>query len=457
MPIDKNTLVVLNNNLDIVKTKLQNSGINQVFFNEYISNISVIDIKENILYIKTKNIFAKQTLNTDYKNQIQKLFNEINKSNYSLEFIVENDLNLKFKTNPIQHETIREDNNTNINKRYKFTNFVVSNFNKSAYNAIRTILTDTCWNQIFITGGVGLGKTHLLHAIGNEYKVRFPNKIVKYIPIDDFIREVYNAFSIGGNSVELLKQKYESYDLLLFDDVQFLEKKEKINEIFFNIFNKATANDKIIIMTCDKDISQLKNLENRMKSRFSSGLVVKITKPDLKSVKTILENKLKESNTKIVLTNDVINYICGRYSTDIRQLEGFLHHILFYCINNDLPPNAIINLDLIKKITMEENNESINKFGFDVDPNLIIDQVCSLYFVDPEIIKSKDRTKQVTQIRQVCMYILRKKFNMNYAQIGSFFSGRDHSTVMESIEKIEKKVKSDVEFENFLTNLYKKI
>lgn len=210
-------------------------------------------------------------------------------------------------------------------------------------------------------------------------------------------------------------------------------------------------------MTCDKDISQLKNLENRMKSRFSSGLVVKISKPDLKSVKTILENKLKESNTKIVLTNDVINYICGRYSTDIRQLEGFLHHILFYCINNDLPPNAIINLDLIKKITMEENNESINKFGFDVDPNLIIDQVCSLYFVDPEIIKSKDRTKQVTQIRQVCMYILRKKFNMNYAQIGSFFSGRDHSTVMESIEKIEKKVKSDVEFENFLTNLYKKI
>lgn len=144
MPIDKNTLVVLNNNLDIVKTKLQNSGINQVFFNEYISNISVIDAKENILYIKTKNIFAKQTLNTDYKNQIQKLFNEINKSNYSLEFIVENDLNLKFKTNPIQHETIREDNNTNINKRYKFTNFVVSNFNKSAYNAIRTILTDAC-------------------------------------------------------------------------------------------------------------------------------------------------------------------------------------------------------------------------------------------------------------------------------------------------------------------------
>lgn len=457
MPLDKNTLISLNNNLDVVKVRLQQSGINQVFFNEYISNISIVDLKENILFIKTKNIFAKQTLNIDYKNQIKKLFNEIGKTNYNFEFIVENDLNLKLKTNSIQHETINEENNTNINKHYKFTNFVVSNFNKSAYNATRTILTNPHWNQIFITGGVGLGKTHLLHAIGNEYRIHFPNKIVKYIPIDDFIREVYNAFSIGGNSVELLKQKYESYDLLLFDDVQFLEKKEKINEVFFNIFNKAASNNKIIVMTCDKDISQLKNLENRMKSRFLSGLVVKITKPDLKSIKIILENKLKESNAKFILTNDVINYICCRYSTDIRQLEGFLNHILFYSINNDLPPNAIINLDLIKKITAEENNENISMFGFDVNPNLIIDQICSLYFVDPEIVKSKDRTKQITQIRQVCMYILRKKFNMNYSQIGSFFSGRDHSTVMESIEKIEKKIKNDIEFESFLTNLYKKI
>lgn len=453
----------LNNLLEIAKEKIKNSSINQIFYNEFIAPISICDVNDNILYVKVKNIFAKQTLNIDYKKTLESELNAINNTNYSLCFVTQNDVeisnNTSTKKNEINENFILKQTpkTTGINNNYRFDNFIVSEFNKTAYNAAQTVFKDKFWNPIFISGGVGLGKTHLLHAIGNQYINHYPNKIVKYISTDDFVREVYNSFSIGGNSVEQLKEKYESYDLLLLDDIQFLEKKEKINEIFFNIFNKNISSGKIIVMTSDKEPSLLQNLESRMKSRFHSGLYIKITKPDLNSVKKILEEKIKESNESFILTSDVINYICRRYCNDIRELEGFLHRILFYAINNNLPPNAIINLDMIRKINESDNRDNMIKYGFDVNPEIVINQICAAYSINPDLVKSKNRTKQISLVRQVCMYVLRQKFNMNYSQIGSFFSGRDHSTVMESIENITRKIKKDNKLEEFITNLYKKI
>ncbi len=452
----------LNNLLTLAKEKIKNSCGNVVFYNEFIEPISVCNVKDNVIYIKVKNIFAKQTLKIDYKLDLEKELNKINNSNYVLEFITESEstiINQLPDPKKVENNFIVNQNNksTGINSNYRFDNFIVSEFNKLAYNAAQTIFKDKFWNPIFISGGVGLGKTHLLHAIGNEYINHFPNKIVKYISTDDFVREVYNSFSVGGNSVEQLKEKYESYDLLLLDDIQFLEKKEKINEIFFNIFNKNVSTGKIIIMTSDKEPSLLQNLESRMKSRFHSGLYIKITKPDLNSIKKILEEKLKESNESFILTSDVINYISRRYCNDIRELEGFLHRILFYVINNNLPPNAIINLDIIKKINETDNHDNLMKYGFDVNPEIVINQICAAYSINPDLVRSKNRTKQISLVRQVCMYVLRQKFNMNYSQIGSFFSGRDHSTVIESIESITKKIKKDNKLEEFIVNLYKKI
>ncbi len=459
--MDKTVQKNLNNLLVQAKEVLKKSDIDSTFFMEFVDPITICDVNDDVLFIKTKNIFAKQTLSSDYKKILEKEINKINNTNYQLKFVTENEINLTQQASNSSKKVSFDEINTKkpngVNKNYTFSNFIVSEFNKTAYNAAQTVFKEKFWNQIFITGGVGLGKTHLLHAIGNEYKVRFPNKIIKYIPIDDFIREVYNAFSIGGNSVELLKQKYESYDLLLLDDIQFLEKKEKINEIFFNIFNKNISNNKIIVMTSDKEPSLLKNLEARMKSRFHSGLYIRITKPDLNTIRKILEEKIKETNESFILTNDVINYICRRYNNDIRELEGFLHQILFYVINNNFPPNGIINLEMIKKINENENRDNLNKYGFDVNPEIVINQICAAYSVDPELIKSKNRTKQISLVRQVCMYVLREKFNMNYSQIGSFFSGRDHSTVIESIDNISKKIKKDEKLEEFIKNLYKKI
>ncbi len=452
----------LNSLLEIAKEKVKNSSSNLVFYNEFIAPISVCNVKDNVIYVKVKNIFAKQTLNIDYKKKLETELNNSGNTNYILSFITENEAEIESATKNTKQKSdgfifTQQTKSTGINNNYRFDNFIVSEFNKTAYNAAQTVFKDKFWNPIFISGGVGLGKTHLLYAIGNQFINHFPNKIVKYISTDDFVREVYNSFSIGGNSVEQLKEKYESYDLLLLDDIQFLEKKEKINEIFFNIFNKNISSGKIIVMTSDKEPSLLQNLEARMKSRFHSGLYIKITRPDLNSVKKILEEKIKESNETFILTSDVINYICRRYCNDIRELEGFLHRILFYAINNNLPPNAIINLDMIRKINENENRDNMVKYGFDVNPEIVINQICAAYSINPELVKSKNRTKQISLVRQVCMYVLRQKFNMNYSQIGSFFLGRDHSTVMESIENITKKIKKDSKLEEFIVNLYKKI
>jgi chromosomal replication initiator protein len=300
-----------------------------------------------------------------------------------------------------------------------------------------------------------LGKTHLLYAIGNEYLKLNPEKLVRYITTDEFIREVYGALTVGSNATEAVKDKYRQYDLLLIDDIQFLSKKEKMNEIFFNIFNSNISEGKIIVMTSDKAPNYLEHFEDRMKSRFVSGLTIRIDKPDLAAMVNILEQKIKELDGGFIFTKDAINYITHRKSNDIRQLEGYLHQIMFYAINN-LPPNAIIDVNIIQKYIERENDRAIKDFGYDVDPNLVIEQISRAYNVNSDLIKSKIRTKQITLVRHVCMHALRNKFNMSLEQIGSFFH-RDHTTVMEAISKVEKMLKKDENLRIFITQLYKKI
>jgi chromosomal replication initiator protein len=204
---------------------------------------------------------------------------------------------------------------------------------------------------------VGLGKTHLLYSIGNEFLKLHPEKNVRYITTDEFIREVYNAFSKGGSAIEDIKSKYQSYDLLLMDDIQFLAKKEKMNEIFFNIFNSNVSEGKIIIMTSDKPPVYLERFEERIKSRFVSGLTIKISNPDLTAMTNILEQKIKDVSGGFIFSKDSIQYIVHRNPRDVRQLEGYLHRILFYALNN-LPPNAIITPEIIQKYIEKEQEEN---------------------------------------------------------------------------------------------------
>jgi chromosomal replication initiator protein len=204
---------------------------------------------------------------------------------------------------------------------------------------------------------VGLGKTHLLYAIGNAYIRQNPNKNVRYVPTDEFIREIYDALGQGGGVVEKIKNKFRSYDLILMDDIQFLAKKEKMNEIFFNIFNSNVDEGKIIVMTSDKPPVFLEHFEQRMKSRFASGLTIKISPPNLLSMTSILEQKIKDAGSGFIFSTEAVQYIVRRNARDIRQLEGYLHRILFYVVNN-LPPNAIVTPNIIQQYIERESEDS---------------------------------------------------------------------------------------------------
>jgi chromosomal replication initiator protein len=393
-------------------------------------------------------MFAKQILTNDFKALIDKTISKHLNSNVDVVFQIIND-----PTSPTTPFVVSNVNN--LNKNYTFDNFVVTDFNKTAYHAAQSIFKQNHWNPIFISGGVGLGKTHLLHAIGNEYSKLYPDKKVRYVMIDEFIREVYSALIGGGLVVENIKYKYHQFDLLLIDDIQFLSKKEKIQEIFFNIFNFNINNNTTLVMTSDKAPNHLENFENRMKSRFSSGLTIKIEKPDLNSITKILEEKIKDIGDGFVLTKDAVAYIVRRNIRDIRQLEGYLHLILFFAVNN-LPPHAIIGVDIIQQCVEQENDASAKEMGYDVDPNLVIEQISKAYNVKSDLVKSKLRTKQITLVRHICMHALRHKFNMPFEQIGSFFQ-RDHTTVIEGINKIDNILKKDDGLKAFIFQLYKKI
>jgi chromosomal replication initiator protein len=298
-----------------------------------------------------------------------------------------------------------------------------------------------------------LGKTHLLHAIGNEYLLTHPAASVKYIPAGEFIREVYNSLSQGSANVEALKDQYTNYDLLLVDDTQFLAKKEKMNEIFFHIFNKNISRGKLIVMTSDKPPGSLEGFEDRIKSRFGSGLSIVITPPDMNSMCAILQEKIKEGGGGIILTHDAMDYVVRRNNKDIRRLEGYLHRVLFYAINN-LPPNCIITTEIIQNNIDKLEFGQEESRGYDFDPNMIIEKICSVYNVDASLVKSKIRTKQISLVRNVCMFALRDKFKISLESVGVLF-GRHHTTVMDSIDKINKLLKQDNNLKQFITQLYK--
>lgn len=437
---------------DILK-ELKNKANNKEFFDKFVSNLKIKNIDGNTIYLLAKNNFAKQVIISDYLNEITQELNKLENTNYSIEIVT--DVEGKITASKIDYKPSGKV--VGLNKNYSFSTLVVGVFNKAAVLAGKNVVTENFISPLFITSSVGLGKTHLLHAIGNEFVTAFPNKNVKYVSSDDFSREIYQGLiSDDKNLLEQIKDEYNSYDLLLIDDIQILANRTKINEILFGIFNNALRDGKYIVFTSDKNIDLLSGFEERMKSRFHSGITLTIQKPEMENIIEIIKQKITKLGGVYKLSDDSINFIARRNTNDIRRLEGDINQILFYAANN-LPKFTMIDFDTVKNVLSPSNNELINNFGYDIDPNIVIDEICATYGVKSEMVKSKAKTKHLITPRSVCMYVLRQKFNMTYSQIGQLFSGRDHSTVMSAIEKVEKIIKSDNELNTLIENVYKKM
>ncbi|MDE5767383.1 MAG: chromosomal replication initiator protein DnaA [Malacoplasma sp.] len=437
----------------VIKKEIQKEFDNENFYNNFVQNSSFFKFENQNVFLIVENEFIKEVLNNDYKQVFEDYFSSKTNSNLNVFFITKEEKDTKKELN-LNLSKIKKSNIT-LNKNLTFEDYTIGIFNKDAYKAANFIFDgNNSWKTLLIYANTGLGKTHFLHAIGNKYESLFPEKNILYIQTEDFLEKIYRSISEGGTKIEEFKNSFNDVDLLLIDDIQFLNNKEKLNEIFFNIFNKLNSNNKLIIMTSDKLPSSLK-IDDRMISRFNSGLNIKINKPDIDSIKKIVINKIKKSNIKNTFSLPAIEYIAFRFNNDIRSLEGILNKIYFFLLGN-INGNEIINEKKIKEIIDLDSENSITDFAKQINPEIVIETVCLSYGVSKSAVTSKKRNKEFSFVRKVCMYILREKLNLSYNEIGSFFSNRNHATVIESIKDIEDKKNKDKDLSIFLENISNK-
>ncbi|MFY9463365.1 MAG: chromosomal replication initiator protein DnaA [Candidatus Sungiibacteriota bacterium] len=319
---------------------------------------------------------------------------------------------------------------TGLNPRYTFSNFIVGSFNELAHAAARSIIKNpgTSYNPLFVYGGVGLGKTHLIQAVGNELIANNPHIKVRYVPSEKYMVEIVEA--LRNQSMNALKEKYRSIDLLIMDDIQFIAKTEKMQEEFFHTFNVLYEKNKQIIISSDKPPAAIPTLAGRLRSRFEGGMIADVGLPDMETRLTIL--KKKAETKEIALSEDVLRMVAEQVTTNIRELEGALNQLVMASKLSASP----INVETAKKIMMA-SAATPKKF---LSPKKIIKAVADFYDMSEKDIIQQSRKKDVVRPRQIAMYLMREYLKNSYPSIGDKFGGRDHTTVIHSCEKVGQEV-----------------
>ncbi|WP_433597061.1 chromosomal replication initiator protein DnaA [Limosilactobacillus reuteri] len=435
--------------LDSLWEAIQNSfrqDTTPVTFDTLIAPAKAISLSQNQLEIEVPTPvhrdFWRKNLNTQLKEFAQ---HELGR-NIEPHYILEGEFtytNKKTEDDP----TPSFEMDTPLNPHYNFGTFVVGEGNKMAHAAAFAVAESpgSLYNPLFIYGGVGLGKTHLMEAIGNHMLQVNPNSRVKYVTSEDFTNDYINA--IRNNTTEQLREEYRNLDLLLIDDIQFLANKEGTQLEFFNTFNALHDRKKQIVMTSDRIPNEIPELQDRLVSRFRWGLTVEITPPDLETRIAILRSKVEEDH--IDIGNDTLNYIAGQIDTNIRELEGALTKVQAFAnlsgerITPSLASQALKGLHRVAK--NEISIATIQK------------QVADFYNITQGDILGKKRVKQIVLPRQIAMYLSRELTDSSLPKIGNEFGGKDHTTVLHAIDKIEAELKKDTDLQNDITKLKAKL
>ena len=329
-----------------------------------------------------------------------------------------------------------------IDPNQTFTNFITGRSNVQAHLAATTVALNPgiIYNPLFIYGNSGLGKTHLLNAIGNKVKESFPNKRIGFTSGPEFVEGVFKASK--ENRFDDFKNVFNSLDILLVDDIQFLANKPKTHELFFTVFNELVNNHKQICLTSDRSPGEIKGLEDRIISRFNQGLNVNIEAPEYETSINILKMKISNStlSNQLTVDDEVLNYLATNFSQDVRSLEGAVNRLLFYSINFPLKEDR----DHISlKLAVEAFKDQIKDSSNDLAISSVRKAVCDYYNLTKQQITSANRTRNISNARQIAMYLCRKLLDATFDDIGREFGGRDHSTVMNACDNIEKKIKTD--------------
>ncbi|MDA3904306.1 MAG: chromosomal replication initiator protein DnaA [Desulfuromusa sp.] len=428
--------------LEILKSKISEQNIST-----WITPIHPLKIIGNQLTVEVPNKFIKDWLNDNYKNIIEETLSDVGTLNYIINIKVNKKTIIENKNEPLKIETTKKnitvEYRPDINPKYTFDTFVSGTSNQFAHAAAMAVANNpaTTYNPLFIYGGVGLGKTHLINAIGNEiYKNNNATKIC-YYSSEKFTNELIN--SLRHAKMNEFRNKFRSIDVLLIDDIQFIAGKKSTQEEFFHTFNALYESHKQIIVTSDKFPKEIPDLEERLRSRFEWGLIADIQAPDTETKQAILSMKADQNNIK--LPEDVIFFLANAVSNNVRELEGYLIRIGAYSSLTSTP----INIEMAKKVLKDILVENSREITIDKIQKKIADH----YQIKTIELKSSKRLKNIVFPRQVAMYICRKLTNLSYPEIGNKFGGKDHSTIIHAVKKIERTMKEDLQIKTTIDKI----
>ena len=448
---------IWNKFLSIMKTRL-----NSLSYDTWFSTSKLVELNEEHAVIIVPTIAHKKHLSESYIDIISDIFNSITGTNFNFEFVLENEYNNKKITVKKEGEEelgvpYNSSEKANLNPDYVFENFIVGESNRFAQATALAVAENPgkMYNPLFIYGNSGLGKTHLMQAIGN-YIVKNTNKRVLYVTSDQFINDFLglNKKDKDGTNfdyVDLFKDKYRNIDVLIIDDIQFLGNAPKTQNEFFHTFNTLYDDKKQIIISSDSSPDDLKHLEDRLRTRFNWGLKVNIFPPDNDLRREILRKKMANMDFSRHISDDAIDYIANMCPSDVRSLEGALTRV---CAYSTIFFQEEITLDL----TIEALKGTITPMtNFKNDIQKIQRVVAEHYNVSVEDLKSKKRVATIAFPRQIAIYLSRQLTDESFPKIGIEFGGRDHSTVMHSCDKIEKERKENKQLDNIINEIISKL
>lgn len=451
------------------KVKIWNDFINElknkvsdVTFNTWFINLKLLTINDKDIVIIVPYSVHKNHIINNYMDIIEEIFLNITGKNLNIVFCLEGE----YKENTLDNiekiglddsfiENFVEARKTNLNPKYTFDNFVVGDSNRFAFSICLSVAQNPgkLYNPLFLYGKSGLGKTHLMHAIGN-YIVQNTNLRVLYITTDEFMNEFISITRDSGNKednfnyIDIFKEKYRDVDVLMIDDIQFLGSANATQQEFTNTFNSLYYKEKQIIICSDRSVDDLKMFADRLRTRFNWGLKAIISVPEFDLKVKIIKNKIKTSDLAIDLSEEIIDFMASNCGSDVRNLEGMITRLAAY--------SAICNIkNYTLETAMEALDEYVNGMGqYTVNSIGKIINIVSQYFkLTPDDLKGKKRSKDIANARMIAMYLCRILTDETYPRIGLEFGGRDHSTVIHAYEKINEDIKNNGELEKIISEL----
>lgn len=416
----------------------------------WLEPLEPVKMEGNTFVLATDIDFKRDTLNSLYVPYIEEQLKVILGVPVKAEIIVDSNAAAKPQISKMISAEPVNDTIGSINNKitYTFDNFIVGPSNNLAFVAAKAVSKKQHdkFNPLFIYGDSGLGKTHLLSAIQFEMQNNFPGINIIYIPAESFTNEFLH--SISANNVEEFDERYRSADALLIDDIQFIAGKDQTEEKFFHIFNELYNQNKVIVLTSDRPAKEIKSISDRLRTRFSSGLIADVKAPEYETRLAIIQRKAELLNFNI--GDEVIDYIATKLKSNIRQIEGVVTKLNALYMVSQMKPTITVAQNVIKDIITDHQ-------PIPVTIDKIINEVGKIYNIDPEEMRSKRRTANISQARKVAIYVIQDVTGLPYETIGQEFNGRDHSTVVYAIKSVKEEMERDSNFRSVIEDIIKNI